>query len=100
MRGARLGLALDREVLGERLAGDHHRGRVDAVLAAQAFEAAGDVDDARGVGIVVVERAQVGGHLVAVGVLVARLEARVQRRVAAHDERRHQLGDLVADAYG
>ena len=33
--GARLGLALDREVLGERLAGDHHRGGVDAVLAAQ-----------------------------------------------------------------
>ncbi len=39
-----LGLALDREVLGERLAGDHDRGRVDAVLAAQPFEPARDVD--------------------------------------------------------
>ena len=38
-RRAGLGLALDRQVLGERLAGDHDRGRVDAVLAAQALEA-------------------------------------------------------------
>ena len=34
-----LGLALDREVLGELVAGDHHRGGVDAVLAAQPLEA-------------------------------------------------------------
>ena len=73
-RGAGLGLALDRQVLGERFAGDDHRGRVDAVLAAQPLEPAGDVDDALGVGVDVVERAQVGGHLVAVG------EALVRRR--------------------
>ena len=53
--------------------------------------------DAVRVGILLVEAAELGRHLVAVDVLVARLEARVQRRVAAHDERRHQLGDLVAD---
>ena len=90
-------LALDREVLGERLAGDHDRGRVDAVLAAQPFEPPRHVDHAPRVGIVVVQRPQLGRHLVAVGVLVGLLEARVQRRVAAHDERRHELGDLVAD---
>ncbi len=67
---ARLRLALDRQVLGERLARDHDRGGVDAVLAAQPLEPAGDVDDALGVGIGLVERAQLGGHLVAV--LVAR----------------------------
>ena len=71
----RLGLALDRQVLGERLARDHDRSRMDAVLAAQAFEAARDVDDALGVGIGVVERAQVGGHLVAVVVALDRFEA-------------------------
>ncbi len=46
--------------------------------------------------IVVVELAEVGRHLVAVAVLLVLLEACVQRRVAAHDERRHQLRDLVA----
>ena len=97
---AGLGLALDRQVLGERLAGDHDRGRVDAVLAAQAFETERDVDDAARVGIVVAELAQLGRHLVAVGVLLVGLEARVQRRVAAHDQRRHELGDLVADDVG
>ena len=39
-RRARLGLALDRQVLGERLARDDDRGGVDAVLAAQPFEPA------------------------------------------------------------
>ena len=48
------------QVLGERLAGDHDRGGVDAVLAAQPFEAAGDVDDALGVGVGVVELAELG----------------------------------------
>ena len=42
---AGLGLALDGEVVGERVVGDHHGGGVDAVLAAQAFEALGHVDD-------------------------------------------------------
>ena len=77
MRRAGLGLALHRQVLGERVAGDDHRGGVDAVLAAQALEALGDVDDARGVGVVVVELAQLAGHLVAVVELRVRLEARV-----------------------
>ena len=94
---AGLGLALDRQVLGERLARDDDGGGVDAVLAAQPLEPAGDVDDALGVGIGLVERAQLGGHLVAVFVAGDLLEARAQRRVAAHDERRHELGDLVAD---
>ena len=48
---AGLRLALDRQVLGERLARDHDRGGVDAVLAPQALEAAGDVDHPLGVGI-------------------------------------------------
>ena len=93
---ARLRLALDREVLGERLARDHHRGGVDAVLAAQPLEPAGDVDDPLGVGIGLVEGAQLDGHLVAVLVPGDLLEAGPQRRVAAHDQRRHELGDLVA----
>ena len=94
---ARLRLALHRQVLGERLAGDHDRGGVDAVLAAQALEALGDVDDARGLGVGGVELAELAGHLVAVLELRVRLQARVERRVAAHDQRRHHLGDLVAD---
>ncbi len=84
-RGIRLGLALDRQVLGQRLAGDDHRGGVDAVLAAQPFEPARHVDHALGVGVDLVERAQIGGHLVAVGETLVRGQARVQRRVAAHD---------------
>ena len=97
-RAARLRLALDRQVLGERLAGDHHRGGVDAVLAAQALEAPGDVDDALGVGIGLVERR--GARRPSCSRprnSVDLLEARVERRVAAHDQRRHELGDLVAD---
>ncbi len=94
---AGFGLALDRQVLGERVARDDDGGGVDAVLAAQTLEAASDVDDALGVGIGLVERAQLGGHLVAVFVTRDLLEARPQRRVAPHDQRRHELGDLVAD---
>ncbi len=71
---ARVGLALDRQVLGERVLGDHHRGGVDAVLAAQAFEALGDVDDPLAVGVGLVHGPQVAGHLVAV--LVARRSGR------------------------
>ena len=98
--GAVLGLALDRQVLGERLLGDDHRGGVDAVLAAQALEALGHVDDLAGVGVGLVHLPQLAGHLVAVLVLGVRLEAGVQRRVAAHDQRRHGLGHLVAHAVG
>ncbi len=95
---AGLGFALDRQVGGERLLGDHDRGGVDAVGALQALEPLGDVDDLLDVGVGVVHRAQLGRRLVAVGVLVDLLEAVLQRRVAAHHERRHRLGDLVADA--
>ena len=97
---AALRLALDREVVGEGLLGDHHRGGVDAVLAAQALEALGHLDHLGGVGVVVAHLPQVGGHLVAVLVLRVRLEAGVQRRVAPHHQRRHGLGHLVADDVG
>ncbi len=95
-----LGLALDREVVGERVPGDHHRGGVDAVLAAQALEALGHVDDLVHVGVGVVHGPQLAGRLVAVGVLRVELEAGLQRRVAPHDQRRHGLGDPVTDGVG
>ena len=94
---AGLGLALHRQVLGQRLLGDHHGGGVDAVGALQALEALGDVDDLLDVGVGVVHRPQLGRRLVAVGVLRVLLEAVLERRVAAHHQRRHRLGDAVAD---
>jgi hypothetical protein len=97
---AGFGLALDRQVLGERILGDHHRRGVDAVLAAQALEALGHLDHLRDVGIRLDHRPQIRRHLVAVGELRMLLEAGVQRRVATHDERRHGLGDTVADRIG
>ena len=60
---ARLGLALDREVVGERLLGDDDRGGVDAVLAAQTLEAQGHVDDLLHVGVGVAHRPQVAAAL-------------------------------------
>ena len=48
---ARLGLALDRQVIGERIAGDHHRRGVNAVLAPQSLQAPGDLDHLGRVGI-------------------------------------------------
>jgi hypothetical protein len=51
-------------------------------------------------GSVGVHLPQVGGHLVAVDELRVLLEAGVERRVAAHDQRRHGLGHLVADRVG
>ena len=96
-RLAGLGLALHRQVLGERFLGDHDGGGVDAVGALQALEALGDVDDLLDVGVGVVHRPQLGRRLVAVGVLRDLLEAVLERGVAAHHERRHRLGDLVAD---
>ena len=95
---ARLRLALDRDVVGDRILGDHHGRGVDAVGALQTLEAPGDVDDPLEVGVGVVHRPQVGGRLVAVGVLRALLEAVLERRVAPHHHRRHRLGQLVADA--
>ena len=97
---AALGLALDGQVLGERLLGDDHGGGVDAVLAAQALEALGHVDDPAGLGVGGVHLAQALGRGVAVVVPVDAVEAGPQRRVAAHDERRHGLGDAVAHHVG
>jgi hypothetical protein len=93
----RAGLALDGQVLGERLAGDDHGGGVDAVLAAQALEAAGHVDDLLGLGVRLVQGPQLGGHLVALFVPGQGVQAGGQGGVAAHDQRRHELGDAVAD---
>ena len=54
-----LRLALDREVLGERLVGDDHGRGVDAVLAAQVLEACGHVDDLLGVVVGLVHPPQI-----------------------------------------
>ena len=97
---AGLGLALDRQVLGEGLVGDHDRGGVDAVLATESLEPLCDLDHPGDVGIGADHVAQFPGRLVAVDVLGVLLEAVLERRVAAHDERRHRLRDLVADRVG
>ena len=92
----RLRLALDRHVLGERLAGDHHRCRVDPVLASEPLQTPCDVDNSADVVVAGVHVAQVGCHLEAVGVLLGLREARCQRSVPPQDQRRHGLGDAVA----
>ena len=92
------GLPLDGEVVRQGLLGDHHGGGVDAVLAPEALESPGHVDDLAHVAVVSVHLAQVGGHLEAVGVLLGLLEAGGKRGVAAHDQWRHRLGDPVAHA--
>jgi hypothetical protein len=55
---AALGLALDREVLGERILGDHHGGGVDPVLAPQSLETLGHVNHPASLGILGVHVAQ------------------------------------------
>ncbi len=95
-----LGLALDGQVLGERLFGDDHRRGVDAVLAAQALEALGHVDDPAGLFVGGVHLAQALGRGVPVVESVDAVETRPQRGVAAHDQRRHGLGDPVAHQVG
>ena len=89
-------LALDGQVLGERLLGDDHGGGVDAVLAAQALEALGHVDDPPGLGVGGVHGPQLGGRGVAVLVAFDPVQAGAERGVTPHEERRHGLGDLVA----
>ena len=98
--GARFGLALHRQVLGERLVGDHDRGGMDAVLAPQALEAPGDVDDELRVGVLLVHLAKVGSGHIAVLVTLHALKARPEGGVAAHDERGHCLRDPVAEGVG
>ena len=95
-----VGLALDRQVVGQRVAGDDHGRGVDPVLAPQPLEAQRDVDDLLGVGVGLVHRAQLGRGGEAVLVALRLGQAGRQRRVAAHDERRHGLGDLVAHDVG
>ncbi len=90
-------LPLNRQVVGERTLGNHHRGGVDAVLAPQPLDALGDVHDLFCVGIGGVHVPQLGGHLVAAKVLGVLLQAGVERRVTAHHQRRHGLGHLVAE---
>ena len=58
----RSGLRWTGEVLGERLVGDDHGGGVDAVLAAQALEACGHVDDLLGVVVGLVHPPQIAGQ--------------------------------------
>ena len=99
-RSPRLGFALDRQVVGQRITGDHHGRGVNTVLAAQPFEAACHVDDVLGFLVGLVELAQFCGHLVAVFELRMFVEAGVERGVATHDQRRHEFGDLVTDAVG
>ncbi len=95
-----LRLALDRQVLGERISRDHHCRRMDAVAALQALEALRNIDDLADVVVGFVHRAQLCCSLVAVEVLGVLLEAVAQGRVATHHERRHRLGDLVAHSVG
>ena len=94
---ARLGLALDGQVGGQRLLGDDDGGGVDAVLAAQALQPERHVDHLLDVGVGAVHGPQVGRRLVPVGEAGMLLEAVLQRGVPAHDQRRHGLGHAVAD---
>jgi hypothetical protein len=97
---ARLRLALHRQVLGQRVARDHHRGGMDPVLAAEPLEALGNVDYTLDVGVGRVHLAQFAGGLVAVRMLWVLLETRPKRCVPAHHQRGHRLGYAVANAVG
>ncbi len=90
-----VGLALDGQVLDERLFGDHDGRGVDAVLAPQALEATRHLDGSLDRDVLVAHPSQLGRGGVAVLMLGELLEARGQRGVATHDERRHRLGDPV-----
>ena len=98
--GPRLGLALHRQVLGERLVGDDDGGGVDAVLAPEPLEALRHVDDELRVRLLLVHLAKLGGSHETVLVAFHALEAGPQGRVTAHDERWHGLGDPVAEGVG
>ena len=86
-----------RDVVGERLGGHDHAGRVHAGLADQALDAPGGVDDLLDVRLGVVQVAQVAGLAVAGVVLV---EDAAKRDVLAHHRRRERLGDPVAERVG
>ena len=93
---AGFGLALHGQVLRERLVGDDDGRGVDAVLAAEVLQTLGDVDHLLGLRIHLVEVSQVLRGHVAVLVALDLVETGGERRVAAHDEWRHCLGDPVA----
>ena len=95
-----VGLALDGQIVGQRVPGDDHRGGMDPVLAAQALEAQRDVDDLLGLGVGLVHGAELARTGEAVLVALRLGEARLERRVPAHDERGHGLGDLVPHDVG
>ena len=96
-RTGRTGLALHRHVVEQRVLRDDDRGRVDAVLTALVDEAHRDVDGVLDLGVALVERAKFGRLDVAALVARRRLEAGLERQVLTHHERRHRLGDLVAE---
>ena len=92
----RVGLALDREVLGQRITGDDDGGRVDAVLPAQSLEASSNVDDPLCNRVRVVHVAQLLCGLEAVLMARELLETRAEWGVSAHHQRWHRLGDPIA----
>ena len=75
-------LLLQRDVLGERLVGDDDAGGVDGVVADEAFEGHGEIDD-------------LAGRLVGV---VGRLELAAGRHGLLEGRRRRLLGDHLGDA--
>ena len=77
---------LQRDDVGQRHARDDDRSRVDRVVADDALEALGDVDDLLGDRVLVVLGAE----------RLALLEAVLEARRATHDRVRDQLGELVA----
>ena len=90
------GLALHRHVVEHRLLRDHDGGRVDAVLAALVDEAHRHVDRVLHLDVVLIEAAQFR-RLDEASLVAGRwLEARLERQVLAHHQRRHRLCDLVA----
>ena len=93
---ARLGLALDGQVVGQRLRADDHGRGMHRVLTDQPLEPPGHVHHLTHVVVAGVHVAQLGGGGVPVCVPLDPLEAGSQRRVAPHDERRHRLGHPVA----
>jgi hypothetical protein len=87
---------MHRHVVEQRLFGDDDRRRVDAVLATLVDKAHRDVDRVLHFGVGLVQGAQFGRLDETPFITGRRLEARLERQVLTHHERRHRLGDLVA----
>ena len=83
----------DRDVVDQAFARHDDAGRVDAPLTLEVLQASSGVDDALDVGVRLVEGPQLAGLVVA---LVLGVEDAPERDVLAHDRRRHDLGDAVA----